>query len=516
MIYTKNKLLDIARQPIIPDWAKELCYRTLKKGVLGEADIQQVFDIFASNSAPITPVPGESPKQTLRLLSMAHKKGVNALKNDTEIVFCEEGMTILYGQNATGKSGYFRVLEHLAGGQLATSVLQNIYVEHPETPLCKIKYSINDTLQPEYTWDNTDATKGNFPFSNIAVFSSKYAEHLLRRHRPDTYILDMYGLVSINQFKQNFEKFMDKVAAERSDREDEVLLKELLNPGYDSALVEYLSAIRNQLQDNIERLLEKKVGIQVELQQNGETPELVIKLDKPYAVDAILSEGEQKAIALALLITDAEIRVDKNPIIFDDPVNSLDNKIIYSLVEKLSELENQIILFSHNVWFVEQILASQSYKPYSCKSLRADRGSTHKHVIAYQVTSSAPTKGDISEYEIGNAQFYLDAAKSLIDTVPFTKRESESAQANLRKAVQCLVDEKIFKGLTPCKYHLQRQNIEWAKFIELKSIAEDTIKILKAQYDKLSSRGLHLGMAAREDSLEHDDLDNIYNKLVAL
>lgn len=39
MIYTQNKLLNISKQPVIPGWAKELCYRTLNKGVLGDDDI---------------------------------------------------------------------------------------------------------------------------------------------------------------------------------------------------------------------------------------------------------------------------------------------------------------------------------------------------------------------------------------------------------------------------------------------------------------------------------------------
>ncbi len=33
MIYAQNKLLNISKQPVIPGWAKELCYRTLNKGV---------------------------------------------------------------------------------------------------------------------------------------------------------------------------------------------------------------------------------------------------------------------------------------------------------------------------------------------------------------------------------------------------------------------------------------------------------------------------------------------------
>lgn len=516
MIYTQNKLLNISKQPVIPGWAKELCYRTLNKGVLGDDDIQEVFNIFTSNSAPTTPVPAESPKQTLRILSMMHEKGVNALKDNSELVFCEEGMTILYGQNATGKSGYFRVLEHLAGGRLASPVLQNIYAEHPESPLCKIRYSINDVPQPEYTWDNTDAAKGQAPFNKIAVFNSKYAEHLLKQHSPDTYIVDMYGMPSINQFKQNFDKIMDKVAEASPDRWDDLSVPELINLSCEAAMIGYLQALRSQLANNINRLLGKNIGIVVDLVQNDDTPELVIKLDKPYTVESILSEGEQKAIALALIISDAEIREEKNPIIFDDPVNSLDNKIICKFVDMVMELDNQIIIFSHNFWFVELFMNSNSSTVFKSIDRRSQRTSSKKHIIAYRVTASTSKRGFLTDYKKECAQSYLERAKSYIDTEPFSDDLADEAKTLLRKAVEFLVDEKIFLNLVPCKYRIAHPDIQWKKFSELKNIPDDTIETLKSQYAILSDRGSHIGMAAMEDRLEHDELVEIYNKLVAL
>ena len=49
----------------------------------------------------------------LRLLSMQDRRGINALAEDQTIVFNPRVM-ILFGENATGKKGYVRVLKRVA------------------------------------------------------------------------------------------------------------------------------------------------------------------------------------------------------------------------------------------------------------------------------------------------------------------------------------------------------------------------------------------------------------------
>jgi wobble nucleotide-excising tRNase len=70
-------------------------------------------------------------------------------------------------------------------------------------------------------------------------------------------------------------------------------------------------------------------------------------LSKNGDIKTILSEGEQKAVALALFIAETKIQKSKNPIILDDPVNSLDHKIAKNFAQRLLELKNQVILFNH-------------------------------------------------------------------------------------------------------------------------------------------------------------------------
>src|SRR5690606_8840216 len=66
-----------------------------------------------------------------------------------------------------------------------------------------------------------------------------------------------------------------------------------------------------------------------------------------HALADILSEGEQKAIALAEFLTELQLDNTKAPIVFDDPVNSLDHRIIDEVVKRLIELSKlrQVVVF---------------------------------------------------------------------------------------------------------------------------------------------------------------------------
>ncbi|WP_158541005.1 AAA family ATPase [Sporosarcina sp. BI001-red] len=94
-----------------------------------------------------------------------------------------------------------------------------------------------------------------------------------------------------------------------------------------------------------------------------------------YKVSQVLSEGEQKAVAVAEFATDLTMRKDYNPLLFDDPVNSLDYKrteLIASLIHELSN-ERQVIVFTHNIMFYYNLYnASRRIKKSTDKFFKVD------------------------------------------------------------------------------------------------------------------------------------------------
>lgn len=515
-IHSNNVILETSRKDV-PGWARELCYQTLLRGVLDEATLQSIFDIFKTNGNAKTAEPTIEVEKELRIRELRHVRGVNALKSGTKITFCEEGMTLIYGHNGTGKSGYFRVLEHLAGGSLSRMVLHDIRKAHPDSPSCEIEYELDGTAQTMFHWDNTLATKGVKPFDGITVFDSRYATALLKKHSYDSYVIESTGLFDYRDLQSNLAMLSEKVNRECPDQKTRLSVPELEALNLDVVYDTYLVALRTQLDIEIERLLGKNPGVLVEKEMDGVVPHLIVKLDKPYDIEQVLSEGEIKAISLALLLAALELKPTKNPVVFDDPVNSLDNTILRKFADRIVELDNQVILFTHNIWLTKHLLQSNNnVHAYLKHPPRIQRISTNKHLIPFEVVSTGSDKGLLGKFDSFHAQYYLDAARAALDTTPFTKAETMKATQCLRRAVELLVDEKIFLNLEPCKIRGNRQNIMWTDLMQLKNVTDATILTLKDQYDILSSDATHVGMASTEDELDRDDLDDIYNKLIVL
>lgn len=64
---------------------------------------------------------------TLRLCSISDVEGVNALFPRKPLRFGKDGITIVYGNNGSGKSGYVRLLKHICGARETGSLLSNVY-----------------------------------------------------------------------------------------------------------------------------------------------------------------------------------------------------------------------------------------------------------------------------------------------------------------------------------------------------------------------------------------------------
>jgi DNA repair ATPase RecN len=80
---------------------------------------------------------------------------------------------------------------------------------------------------------------------------------------------------------------------------------------------------------------------------------------RKHKPSTVLSEGEQRVIALADFLAEALMRPAGAPLVFDDPVTGLDRRRAGYIVDRLTELsaERQVIVFTHDVWFVSELLA---------------------------------------------------------------------------------------------------------------------------------------------------------------
>lgn len=105
-------------------------------------------------------------------------------------------------------------------------------------------------------------------------------------------------------------------------------------------------------------LIAEKVSITKTRTSNGETFHQC-KLNKHQEkIPNIFSEGEQKIVALANFLSECTLDGATNTIIFDDPVNSLDQDYREAIAIKLVELSKtrQVIVLTHDLYFLRLLI----------------------------------------------------------------------------------------------------------------------------------------------------------------
>jgi energy-coupling factor transporter ATP-binding protein EcfA2 len=73
----------------------------------------------------------------------------------------------------------------------------------------------------------------------------------------------------------------------------------------------------------------------------------------------VLSEGEQRALAIACFLSDPHVSENKSAIIVDDPVTSLDHnriRLVANRFAKEASRRKQVIIFTHNLLFYQELL----------------------------------------------------------------------------------------------------------------------------------------------------------------
>ncbi len=118
-----------------------------------------------------------------------------------------------------------------------------------------------------------------------------------------------------------------------------------------------------------------------------------------HSLTEVLSEGEQKVVAIADFLAEASFRGGSAPLIFDDPVNSLDYRRLSEIVSRIVELseEHQIIVLTHNIWFASELLARFEQNSAACSFYQVLERDGAKGLIVGGVHPRIDTQGEIKK-----------------------------------------------------------------------------------------------------------------------
>ena len=195
-------------------------------------------------------------------------------------------------------------------------------------------------------------------------------------------------------------------------------------------------------QEELKKLKRSNIKVNLAFKTDRGKSKLVQHIESGYELSDILSEGEQKAVALAEFMTELKLDKTKAPVIFDDPVTSLDHHIIDEVARRLVNLskERQVVIFTHSILLFNSI-KQKSEQPVG-KGL---------DFIYYQTQKDLENTGYLYESPTLKEDSYRNYAVR-INEILQTPKEERLAKENdlaiegynkLRAAIEVIVENDI-------------------------------------------------------------------------
>jgi len=164
-----------------PAWQRDALRRLVFNGELSEEDINALKEICKSghglaeqrDTVPLAKehVPDQKAGEPVSLVSIFHHRGVNALAEDQTLKFGPR-LTVVYGDNGTGKTGYIRILKSACRARGPEKILGNVVSgAAPLAPVVAIKYRVGaESDSREWTGGSEDEF-----VSRVSVFDTQCA-----------------------------------------------------------------------------------------------------------------------------------------------------------------------------------------------------------------------------------------------------------------------------------------------------------------------------------------------------
>ena len=163
----------------IPAWQRDALRRLCGQAKLEQADLTSIVAICKAieQGSPLEATHIRDPAASHAMVSLGALYGlshVNAIAPGERVSFGKSGLTVIYGDNGAGKSGYARVLKQLcrARSPKDDAILPNIYAASSGTPSAKVEFYIGGQKR-EASW--TQGSPADAMLSAISVFDSRTA-----------------------------------------------------------------------------------------------------------------------------------------------------------------------------------------------------------------------------------------------------------------------------------------------------------------------------------------------------
>lgn len=170
----------------LPNWQQKLSYVLIDKRSITEEELNEIYELFKVemslsegdlSSYEIHEHAYEvEESHVIKWRGVENLHGVNRLKSG-QVLNVSDGLTIVYGENGSGKSGYTRLLNNAFISRGDQEILNNIYSDHSEEISADFKFSVDGKIEVYHFPDRKD----DYPFKSIRNFDAKSASDDMNR-----------------------------------------------------------------------------------------------------------------------------------------------------------------------------------------------------------------------------------------------------------------------------------------------------------------------------------------------
>ncbi len=203
-----------------PEWQQQAAEQLLNTGRVSDEDIQ-AFTAALKATEGAEPAearafeslgPSTASGSTMRLVEIGPISGIERLNPRNPLSFGDGNLTVIYGNNGSGKSGYTRLLKSICGKPGAVELKPNVFDAPPESRQCRITFKLDgDTREIEWAVDHAPIDD----LRAVDIFDAEAARHYLTAETPSTYIPP--AIAFFEQLAKVCDRVKAKLQAEQGD-----------------------------------------------------------------------------------------------------------------------------------------------------------------------------------------------------------------------------------------------------------------------------------------------------------